>query len=155
MKHVIYTDNILANVNIVSSIKNRDTIEILDIGSGTGGNLIGLLEILNSKVKNKVINIYSIDGNNIALEYQRKMIVDLYSFINNNGNNITWYKHLVQFKDKNDILQQVDALGFVLGFDIIQTFKFANEFYNLDYDMNQGTYKELLKLGKNTYDKAA
>lgn len=140
--------NIFKNDKIVSVINSKNSIEILDIGSGTGGNLIGLLEVLNSRVKNKVINIYSIDGNDIALEYQRKMIVDLYSFLDDNGNIISWHKYLVQFKDKNDILLQIDKIGFNLGFDIIQTFKFANEFYNLDYLMNQGTYQELLKVGE-------
>jgi len=76
----IYT-NLFSNGCIKRAFLERETINILDIGSGTGGNLIGLLQVLNDTYRDKNIGIYSIDGNDIALEYQRRFIRDLYKFM--------------------------------------------------------------------------
>ena len=67
--------NDLLNVEIINkTFKNKEEINILDIGSGTGGNLMGLLYCLkeNKLLDNKKISVISIDGNEDALEYQKK-----------------------------------------------------------------------------------
>lgn len=52
----------------------KRTIHILDFGSGTGGNVCGLVQALaDSGIKAKV-HVYSIDGNKEALMYQRILL---------------------------------------------------------------------------------
>jgi len=138
--------NIL-NQLMLNSLTANQTIEILDIGSGTGGNLFGLLTVLNERIKNATINIHSIDGNPIALNYQIKMLTDFYSYCPQNGNNIYLNHYSKNFPNKNYIIPLIDRLNFNIGFDIIHSFKFANEFYNQDSILNHGTYLEMLRVG--------
>lgn len=64
-------DNIFLNELILNEFNKKYELNILDIGSGTGGNLIGLLNVLVKKLNNKHFKIHSFDGNKIALLYQK------------------------------------------------------------------------------------
>ncbi|MGQ1889050.1 class I SAM-dependent methyltransferase [Thermophagus sp. OGC60D27] len=60
-------DNIFNNRQY-SDLASKEEISILDIGCGTGGNLIGLLVALNKySIATKKVNILAIDGNLNAL----------------------------------------------------------------------------------------
>ena len=70
--YIIFSD-ILQFFNNYDIFDNNE-INILDLGSGTGSQLFGLLHVLDNKInRNLKINIYSIDGNKNALEIQSKI----------------------------------------------------------------------------------
>lgn len=141
-------DNIFSNDDIFNSFNKRDNIGILDIGSGTGGNLFGLLNVLVNRFKKKTINVYSFDGNGIALRYQRELLKNSNNFFILNGNTINLTTYTVEFKDKADLQEKIDRLNFDNKLDIVHSFKFVNEFYNSDYQKNKGMYVELIEGGE-------
>jgi len=147
----IYT-NLFNNEFINRAFQKKEIINILDIGSGTGGNLIGLLQVLNNTYRNKHIYIYSIDGNDIALGYLSGFIKKFYKFMDYNENRIRMKAIKYQFTNKNDIKNTVDRMKQADSFDrfdIIHTFKFANELYTKNFFLNQGTYREILNVGED------
>ena len=145
--YTIY-DNIFSNGYIYNEFSSKHIINILDIGSGTGGNLIGLLQILCEKFNNKEINIISVDGNKNALELQKKLIDNIKDFVNLNGNRIRYKFHIMKFENKDEIELKLKKIMSSSSMDIIHSFKFLNELYNMDYDKNKGSYKNILKLGE-------
>jgi len=57
-----------------------------------------------------------------------------------------------KFTGKTDIKNTIDKKRekkAFYKFDIIHTFKFVNELYTADFQLNQGTYKEVLNIGEN------
>jgi hypothetical protein len=69
-------DNLFKNKKY-KSLAKKETINILDVGSGTGGNLIGLLVSLNKYgLAIKEVNIVALDGNKEALEILSDLIED-------------------------------------------------------------------------------
>ena len=134
--------NIFRNPLIINSLEENESIEILIVGSGTGGDLFGLLSALIKHLSNKEINIYSIDGNNTALEYQKKIFDYLYHY----DYNICLNCENIVFKNKSEILNKIGIFAQGKKFNIISSFKFASEFYS--NGSNSGTYIELLKVGE-------
>jgi SAM-dependent methyltransferase len=70
---------LLKNRVISEHINNTQQIDILDIGSGTGGNLLGFLwflkdQIYKSDKSNAEISLLSIDGDRKSLSTQKKLI---------------------------------------------------------------------------------
>lgn len=61
-------DNLLRNIGFKHEMENIDTINVLDVGCGTGGELLGILTALTKHLDtSKIINIVACDGNNLAL----------------------------------------------------------------------------------------
>ena len=139
--------NTFAHEEIYDEFNKKAEINILDIGSGTGGNLIGLINVLVERFDEKHIVIHSFDGNKIALNYQRNLIKNANKFLKLKKNKITITTYNMQFKDKADLENKINILNFSNKLDIIHTFKFINEFYNSDYENNKGMYYQLLKSG--------
>lgn len=146
--YIIYS-NIFSNDNIYQSFLTKDTINILDIGSGTGGNLLGLLQVICEVFQDKNINICSIDGNENSLEIQMNLIEDKEIFMNLNGNEINYFPYYMRFEDKDDMKSQIENILDYESIDIIQSFKFLNELYNVDFFENQGAYEYILDIGNN------
>lgn len=138
-------NNIFLNEQIIQVFKDKKEINILIIGSGTGGDLIGLLQVLNNYFIGKKINVYSFDGNKIALRYQRTMIKDLNKFMNN-CNNISVTTYETQFTELKDIKTLLERNSIPKDFDIVQTFKFCNELYNQCTDKN--VFKEIVGIAE-------
>lgn len=66
-------DNLFHNEKYLSSLKGE--INILDIGCGTGGELIGLLTTINKYCPQKAkVNIYACDGNSRSMQYMHKIV---------------------------------------------------------------------------------
>jgi len=144
--------NLFKNEHINRAFSKKQVINILDIGSGTGGNLIGLLQVLNSSYNKRRIEIYSFDGNGIALDYQMKIIRNVYKYLDRNENVIKIDTFQYRFTNKDDIkniLEMARKAGVFDRFDIIHSFKFANELYAVDDFQNRGTYKALLDIGEH------
>ena len=61
----IITD-LLSSVEILQTIYKKDTIKIIDIGSGAGGFVFGLIFGINAKITDKKYKIYAENNINIA-----------------------------------------------------------------------------------------
>jgi len=72
--YLIFT-NLFNNSIINETYLDKQEINILDIGSGTGGNLLGLLMGIIENLSDKInINILAIDGNQYSLKILQKII---------------------------------------------------------------------------------
>lgn len=103
--------------------ENKEQISIFDFGSGTGGEIIGLLTALQRFKQLKQINIVAFDGNHHALRLFEQIL--------------DTYRPLVETEIKSDIIPitiddfyDMDILTRILPstFDIIMTFKAICEF---------------------------
>lgn len=130
--------------DIYQSIMRKKIINILDIGSGSGGNLFGLLEAMKDffPLETIVTNIVSIDGNINAISYQKKIFKQLYQ---NNNIRLTLLEQ--RFEDKYDFEEKIKQIlkNANLSYDIVLTFKFISEFYNKSYELNKGLYQSFIK----------
>lgn len=145
-------DNIFSNRAVYEKFASLARINILIIGSGTGGDLVGLLSVLNTKFSNKQIYIYSFDGNKKALSYQRNIVNAFYSYSENNGNIIKGNTYTRVF-DKDRTLVKVfeEELGEEF-FHIIQSFKFGNELYNSL--VNENVFYDLIYIAEEYLDES-
>lgn len=126
-------NRLFQNQTIYNCYQQKNQINILIIGSGTGGDLLGLLQILNKCFHSKQINIYSFDGNQDALNIQRQLIHDFYQFMPKRNNQIMVYAYPVQFSCVNDITESL-GINHIPFIDIMQSFKMCNELYNQSND---------------------
>ena len=96
-------DNLLSNSCYKQELENMDAINILDIGCGTGGELIGILTVLTKHfATSKTINISVCDGNDIALS----VLNDIYGMTNANSHhniNLSIYNKKFELKNNLDI----------------------------------------------------
>jgi hypothetical protein len=68
-------DNLFQNEIYRHTIQQLNCINILSIGCGTGGDVIGLLAVINKYSNKKVkVNVYAIDGNSDSLEYFKNIL---------------------------------------------------------------------------------
>ncbi len=155
--HEIFNE-LLSFRPIKESFEQKNWIKILDIGSGTGGNILGLIRLCNSILPNRCLYIVSIDGNEYALKYQRDIINDA-------GKSSSNHIHLNQYKQKFDskldferkitkMMDEDKILNAIDKFDIIMSFKFINEFYTKpeSYKINQGFYYSFVNTMLNYLD---
>lgn len=141
-------DNIFNNQLIFDSLNSKSKIRILDIGSGTGGSIIGLINLIDLRFEKKEIIIYSIDGNQDALNIQKSLFKKRKEYLQLNNK----YKLKIfpfKFETKANFQSIMNDLEINKKFDLIQTFKFINEFYNRDYEESKGFYEQFLKFGEN------
>lgn len=116
-----------------------DTINILDVGSGTGGQLFGLLQALHEKFEPLKINVFSIDGNKDALDIQKS----IFYYLNNGYKSKInpHYYHMV-YHDKKELAQHLSQSFYKINF--ILSFKFLSEMI-LE---NKGIYSGTLKIAE-------
>jgi len=68
-------DNIFKNGYFQKNVLKKDILNILTVGCGTGGDLIGLLTIIEKYCNSEtVLNIWAIDGNKEALNILTKIV---------------------------------------------------------------------------------
>lgn len=140
--NTIFTD-LIQNYHIKEMFENKEEIHILDIGSGTGANLLGLLWGMKNfydDFRHKDIFIVSIDGNIEALKIQEILLNKYFpDNINLHLTNSEMYRD--NFKDI--IEHTLDEYQHKEMFDIITAFKFVNELYTNDYYNNVGMYRTI------------
>lgn len=139
--------NIFDDIRIYNKFNEKNKMKILDIGSGTGGSLMGLLQVLNERFSFKEFEIVSIEGNSDAVEIQSDLLNVFENFIEFNGNTFKANVHTITFNDKSELDNRLSMLSLNNNIDIMHSFKVVNEFYRDDYNRNKGLYKELLRLG--------
>lgn len=127
--YTFFTEN-LAILYESNFLSDKETLNILDFGSGTGGQIFGLLHALSIFYKDiKNINIYSIDGNSNALEIQQKIFDEYWS---NQFNHAINLKFFIKEVHNGDSLYNYLIDTFEQKFDIIITSKSLSELVNND-----------------------
>lgn len=123
--------NLFDNSVVNTTYLEKQEINILDIGSGTGGNLLGLLMSIIESLSDKInINILAIDGNQDSLKILQKIIFNIQLKYNLN---ISLNCQYISFENIDELYQN-SKIYFENNFDIITTSKMINEI--LDYDDN-------------------
>ena len=126
-------------------IFNNNEINILDLGSGTGGQLFGLLHVLSNKInRNLKINIYSIDGNENALEIQKNIFKNYWIYRYTEQDIKIKFIHYA-FKNGDDIKKLLINNIEEHSIDIFLSFKFLSEVLKNDNKV----YRKTLKASKN------
>lgn len=139
-------NNILQNEIIEKSNREKEEINILDIGSGTGGNLSGLLLSLIENISQSInFNIVAIDGNKEALKFLEKIVFQIqlkYSL------NISLNCHYVTFETISDLYENSKQF-FEPNFDFIISSKMINEIISKDEDSYLNYYRYFTKYLSN------
>lgn len=131
-------NNILQNQIVKKSNQEKHEINILDIGSGTGGNLSGLLLSLIENISlRKDFNIVAIDGNKEALIFLEKIVFQIQLKFNLN---ISLNCHYVAFETISDLYENSKQF-FEPNFDFIISSKLINEIISKDKDSYINYYR--------------
>lgn len=117
-------DNIFQNKVYKNFILSKDIFNILSIGSGTGGDLIGLMTVIDKYCPVSIpINILTIDGNENALSILGK-IVDRFKTVFSRKVTLTIQPYM--FPSIANFDMSVNEIG-LMKFDFILSFKMINE----------------------------
>lgn len=109
----------------------KDSISILGLGVGTGGDIIGLLDVIHKYGLCSNVQVYAIDGNKSALTIFKHLVAALAARYNMSIK-VECYESAV---DGGFSLPNID-----ITFDVITTSKFVNEIVNI---INEPYYKIL------------
>ena len=127
-------DNIFDNKQY-STIASKEEINILDIGCGTGGNLMGLLVVINKySIATKKVNIVAIDGHTNALNILSDLLFEFSNKATFSINLTTKTQSIVSVKDLDWVLDS--------EYDFIMSFKMGCE---LIAEGNTDFYYDLTK----------
>ena len=140
--------NLLSNYHIRDTFKYKDSIDILDFGSGSGGNVFGLIDALENGLilDDMKIRIYCVDGNRSMLAILDKIFHKIYKKLNIELTTIE-----KEFRGREDFETEAENIirRYQKKYDIITSFKFVSEFYNADYNKNSGMYRAIAEVGYN------
>jgi SAM-dependent methyltransferase len=110
-----------------SSFGQKSLLHVLDIGSGTGGNLCGLLLALQAQGYRGRVVVTSVDGNARAMDSQEKII----RFFRQQGLSLSVTFKKMVFSGQQEVFE--DQLRNVMGtdhdYDIIMAWKTISEYY--------------------------
>lgn len=121
--------NLFNNSIINETYLDKQEINILDIGSGTGGNLLGLLMSIIESLSDKInLNILAIDGNQYSLKILQKIIFKIQLKYNLN---ISLNCQYISFENIDELYQN-SKIYFENNFDVITTSKMINEILHKD-----------------------
>lgn len=124
-----------------SEFANQEELSIFDFGSGTGGEIFGLLTALNELRPNlKIIKIKALDGNQYALKLFEKVFAEFKKHIDLQIEEKTTPIHIDDFYDLS-ILDNV----ITNTYDIIVSFKAICEFVTKDQFERQNAYEHVAK----------
>jgi SAM-dependent methyltransferase len=140
----IYTE-LLSIPIIQAAIRQKNVIRLLDVGSGTGGAIVGTLLALSDWGQYEaVVEVTSIDVNQDALERQGEILGSL--------RNRLPFKLVVNPRYANipfDLEGFIPAFTDIVNhegcnFDLITCWKFLSEFYNVNFAAAQGIIRNTL-----------
>lgn len=128
----VFTE-LLSSRSVRAALASKPVLRVLDLGSGTGGAVLGLAYALRAAgLLNRPISIVSVDGNPLALEKQRALWGAARADLDPADLRLTTLPS--QFsRDYSDFLaqldQQFDIASDLAGgdFDLILSSKFINE----------------------------
>lgn len=128
-------DNVFQNKTYQLIISNRKSLNILSIGSGTGGDIVGLLTAIEKYFHNvQEIKIWALDGNQEALDILIKIIE---SFKSHSSKKIH-LKITHSIFDKISDFQKEDI--FERKYNFILSFKFICELIALGKGAHDNSY---------------
>jgi len=95
--------------------------------------------VINLGFKEKTVEIFTIEGNKIAIDYQRKFVN---RFNEEYETDFNLYSTEIKFTSSKTMLSQLSEYlqKHSSKFDIITSFKFFSEFYNANYESSQGLF---------------
>jgi len=135
--------NILSTTSYLNILKNKESIRILDIGSGIGGEFFGLLNSFEKYgLKSKKIYVDLIDAN----ENMAKKFYEYFRYFNNEHNFKCQYNYFIcDLNEKNSFSKDIKKMESLINgkYDIILSFNFINELYRVGND--EQNYKILLE----------
>lgn len=109
-----------------SELSSKDCINILDIGCGSGGEILGLLHALEDCDDNSIpINIYTYDGNQLVQDILMEL-VSQFQIGTKTKRRIQIYTNVKQVDCSNDI-EWIEANSNTFSFDFILCNKMCNE----------------------------
>ena len=147
----IESTNIISEVTsllpVRQALAKHDTIRILDIGSGTGGALVGTIDaLLRSNIKLRRAEVTSLDGNQDALAKQDCILKTLAS---HHGLDLASRLICRRFNTTLDgFVEDFDSFARCEKgkFDIILIWKCLCEFYNTNYAQASGIITNALRI---------
>lgn len=111
---------------INSELSSKDCINILDIGCGSGGEILGLLHALEGCDDNSIpINIYTYDGNQLVQDILMEL-VSQFQIAAKTKRRIQIYTNVKQVGSSSDI-EWIKANSNTFSFDFILCNKMCNE----------------------------
>lgn len=121
-------ENLFQNECYLSSLNNavqlNQEINILDIGCGTGGEIVGLLEILDKYLPQTArINVYTFDGNDISIKYMNLVVK---AFVGRSNRSLAIYQTCHRVNSEADLLY-VSVCVSQVQFDYILCCKVCGE----------------------------
>lgn len=119
-------DSILHDTSIISILKAKQIVKILDFGCGTGGELLGFLHALENQVESNLsVRIIGIDANHHSL----RMLDEILNCYNSRGRNKVEFVVAPCFiETQSDLSTISNIIG--TDFDFIITSKAIGEFEN-------------------------
>lgn len=118
--------SIISAESIKSGLNGKDCINILDIGCGSGGEIIGLLHALENYLENSIpINIYTFDGNQLVQDILMEL-VSQFQIGTHTKRRIQVYSNVQRIDGESDI-ERIKSNVLTFSFDFILCNKMCNE----------------------------
>ncbi|MBK9290480.1 MAG: hypothetical protein IPM52_02430 [Bacteroidetes bacterium] len=133
-------DNLFENNGYQKATAASKNLNILSVGCGTGGDIIGLITAIQKHLQNvSEVTIFAIDGNNETLTILEQIINRIKNQSSKKINLITIqivFSNIAEFQIVNDIKQ---------SFDFILSFKFINEIVSMGKGRLVNSYYDFVK----------
>lgn len=132
------------NPFIKNHYSNLKEISILDIGAGTGGDMLGIIYSIHLNFPRiNTINLYTIDGNEIAIKYQ-KFFTNIFNTSTLKNVRLNSVKHVFINNGFENELDTIISNWGDLKFDFIVSSKFFSELYNKNPETASGLYNSFV-----------
>lgn len=117
-------DNICSSAKYIDALKNKSEVNILDVGCGTGGELVGLISVFEKHLPTNIkFRIEAFDGN----EYSLEKLQEILAYITKKS------QRIYEVTTTQKVIKCTDDIEMIVGtyvdrkFDIIQMCKFGCE----------------------------